>query len=78
MDVKRIVFFIGAVIYFIAYSSFTWSAELTLAKTLSLFGVTGLIILGLSVMAVGVVFERFAGLRSNFIFRSISPTQGAN
>lgn len=67
MDYKRVFFFAGTVSYVVTFSAFAWSAELTLTKTLSLFGVTGLIILGLSVVGVGVVFERFAGLRKKFI-----------
>lgn len=57
----------GLYLVVLSYSTTAWSAELTLAKTLSLFGVTGVIILGLSVLAIGVVFERFAGLRKKFI-----------
>lgn len=67
MNLKKVVIFASVISCFSIYSAVSWSAELTFTKALSLFGVTGVIILGLSVMAVGVIFERFAGLRKKFI-----------
>lgn len=67
MNLKKVAIFASVISCFSIYSAVSWSAELTFTKALSLFGVTGVIILGLSVMAVGVIFERFAGLRKKFI-----------
>lgn len=67
MNLKKVAIFASVISCFSIYSAVAWSAELTFTKALSLFGVTGVIILGLSVMAVGVIFERFAGLRKKFI-----------
>lgn len=44
-----------------------FAEDMSFLKVVSLFGVTGIVILGLSLLALGVIFERFSGLQKKFI-----------